>query len=234
MDANIKDFLENKFRLLEKNGWISQKDFLRFISDESINICLKNCEKPKLEEVFYALEITPLEKVKVLIIGQDPYPNADDAHGLAFSSRATKTPYSLARIFEAINSELGLNIKKNIKKNELTGWAEQGVLLLNMGLTHKNKNQKEIEYHIAAWRPFILYVLKRLFEYKKEHNQKLAIILWGDKAQSILKIFPNAEENFCVIKSLHPAYQGGIHFKSAKCFEKCDKYLDHSIMWDKL
>jgi len=56
--------------------------------------------------------------------------------------------------------------------------------------------------------------------------------LWGDKAQSITKIFPEAEKSFCVIKSLHPAYQGGIHFKSARCFEKCAKYLDGSIKWD--
>ena len=151
------------------------------LGKEGLELCeniykqaLERFSTPKKDDVFNAFKLTEFEDVKVLILGQDPYPNPEHAHGLAFSSRAEKCPASLKNIFKVINK----NYDKDFvfDKWELTSWAEQGVFLLNTALTfYDEKHQNKI---LKLWKPFIDLVLEKLAN-KKE---PLVVMLWGNKA----------------------------------------------------
>ena len=125
--------------------------------------------------IYHALKITPFDKVKVLIMGQDPYPNKEDAHGLAFSKLSGKIPASLKNIFENIKVDTGVN---NISGN-LTPWAEQGVLLLNRALSFSK--EETLASRNKFWLPVINIIINKLIERKKP----LVIILWGNPANDI-------------------------------------------------
>ena len=106
--------------------------------------------------IYHALKITPFDKVKVLIIGQDPYPNKEDAHGLAFSKLSGKIPASLKNIFEKIKEDVGVcNSYGN-----LTSWAEQGVLLLNRALTFSK--EETLASRNKFWLPVIDTIINKL------------------------------------------------------------------------
>ncbi|CCV63845.1 Uracil-DNA glycosylase [Alteracholeplasma palmae J233] len=169
---------------------------------------------PSKENWFKAFEETPYEKVKVVIIGQDPYHGENEAHGLAFSSLSDKRPPSLKNIFEELKSDLNVEIPKT---NNLTDWANQGVLLLNTVLTvrkdeaNSHKNQ--------GWETFTQNMIASL--HKKDY---LVYILWGKQAQAYEKWITN--KNSLIIKSAHPSplsvYRG---FIGSKPFSKTNEYL---------
>jgi len=153
--------------------------------------------------VFYALKITPFDKVKVLIIGQDPYPNKEDAHGLAFSKMSGKIPASLKNIFEKIKEESGIN---NTSGN-LSAWAKQGVLLLNRALTFSK--EESLASRNRFWLPVINIILNKLLT----RNQPLVIILWGNPANDIEQFSFDKEEeykerNIFILRSSHPSNMG--------------------------
>ncbi len=153
--------------------------------------------------VFYALKITPFDKVKVLIIGQDPYPNKEDAHGLAFSKLSGKIPASLKNIFEKIKEDTGV---VNYSGN-LTAWAEQGVLLLNRALTFSK--EETLAARNRFWLPVINIILNKLLT----RNKPLVIILWGNPANDIEQFsFEKEEEykkhNIFILRSSHPSNMG--------------------------
>ena len=153
--------------------------------------------------IYHALKITPFDKVKVLIIGQDPYPNKEDAHGLAFSKLSGKIPASLKNIFEKIKEDTGVN---NVSGN-LTPWAEQGVLLLNRALTF-SKNET-LAARNKFWLPVIDIIINKLIERQKP----LIIILWGNPANDIGQFsFEKEEEykknNIYILRSSHPSNMG--------------------------
>ena len=153
--------------------------------------------------IYHALNITPFDKVKVLIMGQDPYPNKEDAHGLAFSKLSGKIPASLKNIFEKIKEDTGVN---NVSGN-LTPWAKQGVLLLNRALTF-SKNES-LAVRNKFWLPVIDIIINKLLERKKT----LIIILWGNPANDIEQFsFEKEEEykknNIYILRSSHPSNMG--------------------------
>ena len=153
--------------------------------------------------IYYALRITPFDKVKVLIMGQDPYPNKEDAHGLAFSKLSGKIPASLKNIFEKIKEDTGVN---NFSGN-LTPWAEQGVLLLNRALTFSK--EETLASRNKFWMPIIDIIINKLLERKKP----LVIILWGNPANDIEQFSFNKEEeykknNIYILRSSHPSNMG--------------------------
>ena len=153
--------------------------------------------------IFYALKITPFNKVKVLIIGQDPYPNKEDAHGLAFSKKSGKIPASLKNIFAKIKEETGVNNKSG----NLTPWAEQGILLLNRALTF-SKNET-LASRNKFWQPVIDIIINKLVE----RDLPLVIILWGNPANDIPQFsFEKEEEykkkNVYILRSSHPSNMG--------------------------
>ena len=153
--------------------------------------------------IYHALKITPFDKVKVLIMGQDPYPNKEDAHGLAFSKLSGKIPASLKNIFEKIKEDTGVN---NSSGN-LTPWAKQGVLLLNRALTFSK--EETLASRNKFWLPIIDIIINKLIERKKP----LVIILWGNPANDIEQFSFNKEDeykknNIYILRSSHPSNMG--------------------------
>lgn len=172
------------------------------------------CFPPK-KQIFRALELTPFEEVKVVIIGQDPYHGDFQANGLCFSvSDQVKTPPSLQNIYKELKDDLGID--KNT--NELESWAKQGVLLLNATLTvraHSPNSHKDL-----GWEQFTDFIIKEISE-KKDN---VVFVLWGAFAQKKESLIDN-QKHF-VIKSAHPSpfsvYRG---FFGSKPFSKINNYL---------
>lgn len=170
-----------------------------------------------LNRTVVALNKTSFENVKVIIIGQDPYPTAKHAQGLCFSvsSETTPLPKSLLNINKELLSDLNIN---NQHTGNLESWAEQGVLLLNSVLTVKTGN---IHSHKnKGWEIFTDVIIQQLNQ-KKQH---LVFILWGNYAQKKGKLI-NITRHL-VIKDPHPsplsAYRG---FFGSKPFSKTNNYL---------
>ena len=186
-----------------KEGWLD--DLTDEIINDAIVNCINNCTSPtddtimeKLKAIFRAFSLFPISETKVLIIGQDPYPDNDEyrilrygkrAHGLAFSFLNSKKDEnkpepaadSLINIFKAIDKYKNTNKISDIYtwNTNLEHWAKKNkVLLLNTALTHVNK--KSIKHHIEIWEDFILKIMNKLL---KRKNNKLTIFLWGAPAQ---------------------------------------------------
>ena len=166
--------------------------------------------------IFNAFDHCPFEKVKVVILGQDPYHGEKQAHGLSFSvPEGVQHPPSLVNIFKELQTDLGVEIPVS---GELTRWAEQGVLLLNATLT--------VEAHQAGshqnrgWEQFTDAVIHRL----NAEREGIVYILWGAYAQR-KGHFIDTNKN-CVLKSPHPSplssYRG---FFGSKPFSKTNQYL---------
>jgi uracil-DNA glycosylase len=163
-------------------------------TDELDNIIaqLSNIETvPGQEDIFNFARITPFNKLKCVIIGQDPYPTPGDAHGLAFSC-LTGTPASLKNIYKCLlKSKL---IKEIPDSGNLTQWAEQGVLLLNTALT--TIPGKSLA-HMKLWSHYTNELIKRISEIKP-----LVFILWGDRAQ---KVKSHIDHRSVVLTWAHPS-----------------------------
>ena len=174
----------------------------------------QKCFPPK-NQIFRALELTPFDEVKVVIIGQDPYHNDDQANGLCFSvSENVSAPPSLKNIFTELKEDLGI---KRTKK-ELDDWAEQGVLLLNATLTvkaHSPNSHKDL-----GWEKFTDYIIKEI----SANKQNVVFVLWGAFAQKKEDLI-DPSKHF-IIKSAHPSpfsvYRG---FYGSKPFSRINEYL---------
>lgn len=185
---------------------------------------------PNREDIFNAFKFTPLADVKVLILGQDPYPDPNAAHGLSFSSKYKRRPPSLKHIFEvaAPNHEF--------PTNTLIGWAKQGVLLLNISLTFDKEST--LSNRIKIWKDFI----DRIFDAIINRDKPLVVMLWGEKAQKYKPVFENCGENVLVLTASHPSSfsfnKGDEKFIECDHFNKCNKFLkSHNqteIDWTKL
>ena len=151
------------------------------------------CFPPK-NQIFRAIELTPFEEVKVVIIGQDPYHNDNQANGLCFSvSDKVTAPPSLKNIFKELEDDLG--IKKT--SNELEMWAKQGVLLLNATLTvraHEANSHKDL-----GWEKFTDFIIKEISD-KKEN---VVFVLWGNFAEKKAGLI-DTNKHF-IIQSVHPS-----------------------------
>jgi uracil-DNA glycosylase len=161
----------------------------------------------KKSGIFYAFELLPLNKVNVLIIGQDPYPNPERAQGLAFSFKNNApADDSLKNMFIKIDDAYNFSNTNT----DLTEWAKQGVLLLNTSLTFTGKDASETVQWRKFWKPYIEYVLQKLINYKKQNNEPLVIMLWGRPANE-LKIVSYKKDNeykntsIKILRSSHPS-----------------------------
>lgn len=198
-------------------------DLKQFLVEEK----KKNIVYPPGPQIFSAFNHTPFNKVKVVIIGQDPYHGAGQANGLCFSvSPGIKQPPSLVNIFKEIHSDMGLPIPES---GNLEPWADQGVLLLNATLTvrantpgsHQNK----------GWEIFTDAVIKYLSENKKG----LVFLLWGRFAQA-KEVLIDSSKHY-ILKAAHPspfsAFNG---FFGCKHFSKTNELLRKQglaeINWD--
>jgi uracil-DNA glycosylase len=167
--------------------------------------------QPGIDNIFAAFKL-PLNEIKVLIVGQDPYPNFGHAMGLAFSvpSSVKTLPPTLKNIFKELKNDLGIDRKNG----DLTDWAEQGVMLLNRTLTI-GKDGKPTHINLG-WEIFTEKVIKSLAD------RGVLALLWGKEAEKISRLFP--KNNF--IATAHPsplsAYRG---FFGSKPFSKINKML---------
>lgn len=169
---------------------------------------------PTESEIFAALDLTPFDRVKVVLLGQDPYFRPGQAHGLCFSvPKGVKPPRSLQMIF----SELGSDVRdfKKPASGDLTPWAKQGVLLLNMALTVEEGASGS---HQEQWRFFTEAIIRTLAAKK----QNLVFIAWGNKAQeAVEQIDRNRHE---VLECPHPSSRRG-GFRRNGHFNLANKYL---------
>lgn len=187
------------------------KNLLKLIDDAREN----NIVYPEVNDVFNAFKLTPFEQIKVVIIGQDPYHQKGQAHGLAFSTLDSKTPKSLINIKKELLDDLGLALTSN---NDLSSWSEQGVLLLNTLLTVNES--KPLSHKDFGWEIFTLNLFKAITTI----NKPIVFILWGNHAKSFEKYISN--EKHLIIKSAHPSplssYRG---FFGSKPFSKTNNFL---------
>ena len=150
---------------------------------------------PAVADVFAAFELTPYQNVRVLLLGQDPYHNDNQAHGLCFSvNPGIKTPPSLVNIYKELKSDLGLNIPNN---GYLVPWAQQGVLMLNAVLTvraHTPNSHKD-----KGWETFTDAVITKV----NQKTDAVIFVLWGGYAQKKLKLIDTSRHK--VIQSAHPS-----------------------------
>lgn len=172
---------------------------------------------PPADDIFNAFHLTPLSKVKVVIIGQDPYHNVGQAHGLCFSVKPdVEIPPSLVNIYQELHDDLGCEIPNN---GYLVKWANQGVLMLNTVLT--------VRAHMAnshqgkGWEEFTNAAIKAL----NEQDRPIVFLLWGKPAQMKKKMLNNP--NHLILEAPHPsplsAYRG---FFGSRPFSKTNQFLE--------
>ncbi len=170
---------------------------------------------PDRENIYQAFDLTPLDRVKVVILGQDPYHGPNQAHGLAFSVQPdAKFPPSLRNIYKELEEDIGCKRETP----HLQDWANEGVLLLNTVLTveaHKAHSHKDI-----GWEIFTDEIIKSV----SRELDDVVFVLWGKPAQSKIKLIDT--ERHHIIQSVHPsplsAYRG---FFGSKPFSKTNEYL---------
>lgn len=171
---------------------------------------------PTRDYIFNALKLTSYKDTKVVIVGQDPYHGVGEAHGLSFSvQKGIKIPPSLQNIYKELQSDLGIPPKDN---GELTGWAKQGVLLLNAVLTVEK--DKAASHRGKGWEVLTDYIINTL----NLKEEPVVFILWGNFAKEKAKLITNPKH--FIITSPHPspfsAYSG---FFGSKPFSKANDYL---------
>lgn len=178
---------------------------------------------PPEDLVFNAFLHTPFDKVKVVIVGQDPYHGKGQAHGLSFSVLPGVTiPPSLKNIYKELIEDVKINPPKT---GCLTGWADQGVLLLNATLTVREREPKS--HYGRGWEHFTDKVIEKLAERK----DPLVFLLWGKSAQEkVERVLAHANPSHLVLTAAHPSPYSATMFLGCKHFSKTNKQL---IAWGK-
>lgn len=171
---------------------------------------------PEYSNIFNALKLTPYSKVKVVILGQDPYHGVGEAHGLSFSVQdGIKKPPSLKNIFKELKDDLGI---EEPESGNLTEWAEEGVLLLNSVLTVQK--DKPASHKDLGWHLFTDHIIKLL----NEKETPVVFILWGSFARS-KKIYITNKRHL-IIESTHPSpFSANNGFFGSKPFSKANNFL---------
>ncbi|VEU74882.1 uracil-DNA glycosylase [Mycoplasmopsis citelli] len=181
---------------------------------------------PHQVDLFRAFEFFQVHETKIVLLGQDPYPTEGVADGLAFSTRSKKTPVSLKNIFKELTLEFS-NIK--LKSNDLTPWAKQGVLLLNVHLS--TVINKPLEHKDIGWENFTQVVCEEIIK----QNENVIFIALGKYAQEFVeKLSPSPKY---VIKSSHPSrFSANKGFLGSFIFTQANKILkdngSEEINWE--
>ena len=197
-------------------GEMDKSDYRELVDKVQKEYEKETCYPPE-DKIFNALNLCPFDKVKVVIMGQDPYFNPGQAMGLSFSvPDGVKLPPSLQNIYKEIAADLGTAIHQS---GDLTRWAEQGVLLLNATLTvraHVAKSHQRL-----GWGTFTDAAIKAL----SDGRENLVFMLWGVFARSKKALID--QQRHCVIESVHPsrrsANRGG--WFGQHQFSRCNAYL---------
>ncbi len=184
---------------------------------------------PDMYDIFNALKSTPYHKVKAVILGQDPYHGAGQAHGLCFSVKHGITPPpSLVNIFKELSTDIGMHIPAH---GCLQAWAEEGVLLLNTTLTVREGAPQSHKGH--GWETFTDAVIRSL----NDADHPIVFLLWGGNARAKRTLITNPRH--LVLETVHPsplsAYNG---FFGCRHFSKCNAYLASQgispVRWERI
>lgn len=202
-----KKLLKNEF---EKEYFLNLTDFVK--SEYTSNVIF-----PPGPLIFNAFNLTPLDQVKVVILGQDPYHGQGQAHGLAFSVHdGVPLPPSLKNIFKELKSDVGMDLPES---GNLTKWAQQGVFLLNSVLTVRKSTPGS--HAKKGWETFTDYVIKVL----SDNKGHLVFLLWGNYA--ITKENLIDENKHLILKAPHPSpFSADRGFFGCKHFSKTNVYLN--------
>ena len=189
------------------------RDLYRFVKEEYSTKVVY----PPADDIFNALHLTPLKDVKVLILGQDPYHNEHQAHGLSFSVLPDQKdiPPSLQNIYKGLQEDLGCYIPNN---GYLKKWADQGVLMLNTVLTVRAHEPNS--HQGRGWENFTDAIIQAV----NQKDEPVVYMLWGKPAQSKIPMLTNPKH--LILKAPHPsplsAYRG---FFGCRHFSKCNEFL---------
>lgn len=190
------------------------KELFQFVKEEYNRTVIY----PPSEDIFNALHLTPLHEVKVLILGQDPYHNDNQAHGLSFSVPLSQKeiPPSLQNIYQELHDDLGCEIPDN---GYLEKWAKQGVLLLNTVLTVRAHQANSHKGH--GWDQFTDAIIQAV----NAQERPIVYLLWGKPAQSKIPMLTNPKH--LILQAPHPsplsAYRG---FFGCKHFSRANAFLE--------
>ncbi len=170
---------------------------------------------PKGVNIFKAFEMTPVDKVKVVIIGQDPYHTPGAAMGLSFSvPRGVKIPPSLRNIYKELQQDVGFEIPNH---GDLTNWAEQGVLLLNAILTVRH--QSAGSHRKIGWEAFTDAAITKL----SQNKENIVFLLWGNFAKNKRKLI-DAKKHL-ILEAAHPSPLARGAFFGSRHFSQTNAYL---------
>lgn len=212
----------NLVQYLKDPGWLEvlkdefQAPYFKELEKKLEKACKEGNVYPTNDNLFSAFNLTPFEKVEVVILGQDPYHGPGQAHGLCFSvQKGVKVPPSLKNIYKEVESDLGLKMPEH---GYLEEWAKEGVLLLNAHLTVEDGSP--MVHKDFGWDQFT----DRVIEILNTKKSNLVFMLWGSPAHNKAK---NVDvKKHLVLKSVHPSplssYRG---FFGSKHFSQCNDYL---------
>ena len=184
---------------------------------------------PPMNDIFNALKYTPYSGTRVVILGQDPYHGAGQAHGLCFSVKeGTPPPPSLKNIFKELKSDLGIN---EPRCGELTGWAKQGVLLLNTTLTVREASPQS--HKGRGWE----ILTDRIIELLNEKAEPVVFMLWGSNARAKKELITNPAH--LILECAHPSpLSAHAGFFGSRHFSRANEFLEarglSCIDWSKI
>lgn len=203
--------MNSKWKMLLKEEM--HKDYFFKAMKELDSLYKEESVMPSKDDLFRAFNLD-IDDIKVVILGQDPYPTKGVADGLAFSTRSTQTPASLRNIFKELESDLG--IKKT--SNNLEGWMKQGVFLVNTSFATLEKKPLSLEYlNLSRFTDEVIKLIS-------DRESHVAFVLWGNKAIAKEKLIN--KDKHLVIKSAHPSpLSASRGFFNSKPFSKINSYL---------
>lgn len=225
---------------MESNPFQLPSSWIQYLEEEINQSYMKDLKKkliecqnknitvyPEKSKIFNAFHLTPFQKIKVVILGQDPYHGPGQAHGLSFSvPHNIKTPPSLMNIFKELDSDLKVEINKT--NGNLEHWAKQGVFLLNTTLTVEKS--KPMSHKNFGWNIFTDKVIEIINHYR----ENIVFILWGAHAHSKTHLIDSSKH--LILKSVHPSplssHRG---FFGSRPFSQTNNYLESKeidkIVW---
>jgi len=225
---------------MESNPFQLPSSWIQYLEEELNQSYMKDLKKklieyqnknitvyPEKSKIFNAFHLTPFQKIKVVILGQDPYHGPGQAHGLSFSvPHNIKTPPSLMNIFKELGSDLKVEINKT--NGNLEHWAKQGVFLLNTTLTVEKS--KPMSHKNFGWNIFTDKVIEIINHYR----ENIVFILWGAHAHSKTHLIDSSKH--LILKSVHPSplssHRG---FFGSRPFSQTNNYLESKeidkIVW---
>lgn len=191
-------------------------DKLNQILDKLSNLRQEKTIYPQEDDVFTAFKLTDFSNIKVVILGQDPYFNPGEAHGLAFSvQKGIKLPPSLKNIFKELQNDLGY---QSPISGDLTKWSKQGVFLLNSSLSVEEKIPNS--HSNLGWQSFT----DSIIQYISQEKNNVVFILWGNFARKKATLIDDSKH--LIIESSHPSPLSARHsFFGSKVFSRTNNYL---------